>query len=319
VTERLFKSLVENAKRAIGKGDMDEADRVASRLMESFPAEAASHGLALELLLEKGLLEEAGRAADRLISRFPSSAGILFQAGVAAYRLKRYPSAEQRFEESEKLFSSKKTRRMLAKTLINLGRFDDAEGMLINLVETDPFCRSDLAWLYERKGDFARAGREAARRLSEYPNDERARSQKIRLEAGALDDAEVIEQVEILEELGEPLPNEMVSRYVSALVASGRSEDARRFILAEKSDLDRRAIVDLAWTCHRLQLHDMAYELFILVVEEESQNIKLLSTLDFCAKRAGREAELAEIYEAMGAKHKALYGRAKKLRGKEEG
>jgi tetratricopeptide (TPR) repeat protein len=319
VTDRLFKSLVEAAKRAVARGNPDEAERAASRLMESYPAEAASHGIALELLLQKGLMDEAGRTADRLVDRFPNSAGILFQAGLAAYKQKKYALAAQRFDESEKLFSSKKTRRMLAKTLINLGRFDDAEGMLINLVEIDPSCRADLAWLFERKGDFGRAAAEAAKRLSEYPDDERARSQKIRLEASALDDAEVIEQVEILEELGERLPNEMVSRYVSALVASGRSDDARRFILTEKSDLDRRAIVDLAWTCHRLQLHDMAFELFILVLEEESRNFKLLNTLDFCAGRAGRAVELAELYETIAVKQKALFGRAKKLRGGEKG
>ncbi len=317
VNDRLFKSLVEAAKRAMARGDGDEAERAASRLMELYPAEASSHGLMLELLLKKGRLDEAERAAERLTVRFPTSAGILFQAGIAAFRLKKYPLALMRFEESEKLFSSKKTRRMSAKTLINLGRFDDAESMLLNLVEIDPMCRTDLAWLYERKGDLVRAKEEAARRLSEYPDDERALSQKIRLEASSLDDAEVIEQVEILSELGEPLPPEMLSRYVNALLACGRSEDARKFIHDVKSGLDRRALVDLGWACYRLQLHDMVFELFVLVLEEENRNFKLLNALDISAVRAGRAAELAELYEALAQKQKALFGRARKLRGKE--
>ncbi len=281
-----MRSLVASARRALSSGDLPEADRLVTRLLDDYSGAAASHGLALELLIKRGELDEAGRVADRLEERFPDSAGVLFQTGMAAFRLKRYPAALRRFEESHKIYPAPKTRRWRAKTLTNMGRFDDAEALLVDLVEKDPNCRLDLAWLYERKGERERAIRQNARHLERFPTDRLALSQQTRLAAGELDEAEVIEQVQVLDELGEAIPEELISRYVSALVASGRSEEARRFITDEHPKLNRRTLTDLAWTCHRLQLHDMAYELFVLILEHRLSDFKLLNTLDFSARRA---------------------------------
>ena len=314
MTDRFYKSLVVSVKRALGKRDFDEAERLTSRLLDAYPGEAASHGFQLELLLERGRLEEAGRLAERLLVQFPGSAGIWFGAGLAAYRLKTYSEARRRFEESEKLFSSRKTRRWLAKTLTNMGRFDDAEALLTGLVESDPYCHGDLAWLYERQGDTERAKKAAALHLNRFPNDKRIQAQMVRLDAREIDATEVIEQVDFLVALGETIPDSLVSRYVSALAAVGNSEAVRQFISKEKRFLGQRVILDLAWTCHRLQLHDMAYDLFVLVWEKHLFDFKLLNTLDFSAKCTGRALELAGLYEPLAPRQPALYTRIKKLR-----
>ena len=319
VTDKLLKSMVASAKRALANKDNDAAEAVVSRLLDRFPQAAASHGLQLELLLSRGQTDEAARLSERLITQFPSSPGVLFQAGMAAFHSKRYGPARRRFEESEKLFSAAKTRRWLAKTLINMGRFDDAEGLLLNLVDEAPQCRSDLAWLYERKGDMTRARQEASRHLERYPDDQKTRTQMLRLDADTLEESEVIDQVELLDALGEAIPDSLVPRYVRALVAVGRGDDARRFIDETRPNMNRRVIVDVAWTCHRLQLHDVAYELFVLVLEHHLRYYKLLNTLDFSAKRSGRVAELTEIYERLAPNHPEFYGRIKRLQREDDG
>jgi len=314
VTDRLFKSLFASTRKALSDKNIEEAERLTSRLLETYPGEAASHGFRLELLLSKRQLQEAERLAKRLIIQFPSSAGIWFNAGSAAFRLKRYPEARRRFEESEKLFSSVKAQKWLAKCLVNMGCFDDAEAMLQRLVDADPYCGADFAWLYERKGDIARARKAARDHLSRFPNDRLVRDQVARLDAVELDPKEVIAQVALLVDFGEAVPDALVSQYVAALAAVGDSDGVRRFIAEEKAHLGRAAVVNLAWTCHRLQLHDMAYDLFVLVWEQHLLNFKLLNTLDYSARCTGRALELAALYEAVAPRQPELWGRIKKLK-----
>ena len=318
MTDRLFNTLVHAAKQALQHRDLEEAERLVGKLLASYPTQAASHGLELERLLASGQMDEAGKLAEHLVARFPSSAGILFQAGMAASRQKKHDRALAHFEESEKLYSSRKTRRWIGKTLTNLGRFDDAESLLINLHAEDPYCGIDLAWLYERKGDATRAMTYVEKHLDRYPNDRRALSQRIRLRGDEIDTDDLLEQMDALEALGEPIPEELISKYVSALVADGQSDHARQFARDQANRMSQQTLVSLAWACHRLQMHDIAFELFVLVLENRLDDFKLLNTLEFSAKRAGRVEELAAVYETLGPKQPKLYGRAKRLKPQED-
>jgi tetratricopeptide (TPR) repeat protein len=310
---RLFKTLVSAARAALSSRKLDEAGQIVARLREAFPSEAASHGLALDLLLAEHRLDEADTLADHLVRRFPSSAGILFGAGMTAYRRRDYPRALKLFDESERLFTSRKTRRFMGKTLTNMGCFDDAESLLINLLSEYSFCRADLAWLYERKGDVKRALEHVSKHLAEFPNDRGAAAQKTRLEAAGLHRDEVLEQVEVLDDLGEPIPEELISQYVRSMVEAGESRKAREFVKAHLKEFERRTLISLAYDFHHLQLHDMAFELFLMVLEERSADHKVLTTIEYSARKADRIPELVAAYETLAPKQPALYTRVRKL------
>ncbi len=314
MADRLFNTLVHRCRQAIRRHDLEEAARLVGRLGESYPSEAASNGLALELLLAEGRVGEAVTLSERLVTRFPGSAGILFQAGMAAFRQKNHDKALAFFEESERLFPAVKSRRWIGKTLTNLGRLDDAESVLINVYREDPHCGVDLAWLCERKGDHHRSMEYVEKHLARFPDDHWAKAQQTRLRGSALDGNELLAQVEMLEALGESVPEALVAGYVEALAAAGRGDDARRFVRDEATRLSPHVSLNLAWSCYRLQLHDLAYDLFVAQLESRLTDVKLLNSLEFAAKRAGKQETLAEIFETLGPKNPALYGRAKKLK-----
>lgn len=149
----------------------------------STPLSVETRCLRLEWLIRSRRLDEAHVLAEQLVVLFPASPRAQLLAGDLGFRRRDYASAERHLRESDALAPASWTRQLLAKTLSQLGRDRDAEALLLELVEERPKARLDLAWIYERRGETARALAEVGRVLRAFPDDAWAKRQKLRLEA----------------------------------------------------------------------------------------------------------------------------------------
>lgn len=311
---RLIHALVANIKSAIRQKRFAEADTILERLKGVAALAAETRGLELELLLAQKRIQEADRLGRQLAEQFSGSGRILYLAGQAAFYQRDFKRAAKLLEESVRVFPHKYSKRWLAKSWTALRRFADAEALLLGLLDSEPYARADLAWLYECRGDWDRALWEIEKVLAHFPQSSSAKEQKLRLEAKSAGRSEVIEEVETLEELGEEVPEPLFSEYVKTLFTTGRPQQAREATVARKDGLAPGTLRDLAWTCYNLQVHDMAFELFLMIFEEQAANYKFLNSLENAARNAGKLEELALFYEERTGQHPNLFGRLHRLK-----
>ena len=216
-------------------------------------------GLELELLLEEGNLADAEALAAQLGGLYPASPRVHFLAGRLDYKQKRYAAAAAHFEEAHRLHPSSSAARWRGKALTELGHLDEAEAVLVPLAEAHPMVLRGLAWLYDRRGDVARAGRTLERYLERHPGDRLAKAQRLKLRARAATPEELAEEVHGLGELGEPVAPALLEAHVDALLAQGRTPDARRHVDARLSGgIEPPEAVSLGWICYHRQAYDLA-------------------------------------------------------------
>ncbi|HET7506045.1 MAG TPA: tetratricopeptide repeat protein [Kofleriaceae bacterium] len=305
-------ALVNNLRRTLRDGDLAEASRILAHLQHEAPLGLETGALELELLVRSRRLEEADRLARRLVARFPGSAHVRYWTGRAQYARKRYADAEASFRESGKLAPHVVHDHWLAKTLTQLRRFDDAEAMLLRVVEQRPRARADLAWLYELRGDAARALAEAEAHLAMHGDDAYVQAQRDRLRARTMEHGQLAAEVEALAELGEQVSEPVLAEYIEALLRDGRGAEVRALVRARMPALSARGARSLAWSAYKLQAYDIAFELFAAAFA--GCDDKQLAALEAAAKKSGRLEDLIALYEGAAAHRPSLHGRLRKLK-----
>lgn len=303
-----------NLRDAFRRNRLGDAEDLLSRLKEVDPLSAGTRGMQLELLVRKGRLAEAAKLAPQLVKQFPDSAGVQHWSGRAAYKQKKYDEAERLLRESLRLADHWITQWWLGKTLTQIGRFGEAERTLTPLAEGHPVCRKDLAWLYERMEEPQRALDEIDRFLEQQPGDAFASEQRTRLLSRLVDDEELLAEVEALRDLGEQVPEQMAPRYLGALLESGQGAQARKLVGEMLPGLDPRLAVRLGWQAYKALEYDLAYDLWLVGLPFNLDNLKLLNSLGKAARVCCREELLAEALEQYAPQQPKLYGRIKKLK-----
>jgi tetratricopeptide (TPR) repeat protein len=308
--------LARNLRRALARRDLDEATELLDGLRAEAPRELATLGFELEVLMLAGRLEEAAHAADQLAALHPDSPRVHYLAGLVRYRRKDYQKAAASLRESGRLHPHPRTERLLAKSLTQAGELDEAEPILLRLLDSDPRVARDLAWLSERRGLNERALRYVERFLERYPDDPVALAQRLRLSALELAPEDVVGEVDSLRSLGEAVPETLLPSYASALVELGRVRELRSFVDDHGARLSPRARQSLGWTCYKLELFDLASSLWLPLIEAEVESYKLLNSLEAAADRCARLEELARRYEELAERHPALWGRVRRVRSR---
>jgi tetratricopeptide (TPR) repeat protein len=263
--------------------------------------------------LKSKLLSEAESLARQLCHLFPQSARIFLLAGKVAYRQKRYPEAEARFRESHRIFPHWRTAHWLGKTLTQSGKFDEAEPLLLGVLEHSGNARLDLAWLYERRNDFDGALKQYDSFLEQNPAHSFASEQQKRLKARTLDPDALIEEVDALAEWGEQVPDALFSELVEKLFQTGDSLRARAEITARLGKFDARLGVRVAWLCYKYQAYDLAVSLFLAFLPPNLSNYKYLRALESAADKCHRVPQVVEAYRALVGQTPHLHGRIKSV------
>ncbi len=300
-------------EKALRRGFLEEAEALLARLRRMAPLEPATRGLELEFLLAARRVAEAQALAERLIVDHPQSPRIVFLAGKTAYARRAYTKAIELFEEARRLNDHWRVRQWLGKALTQAGRFDEAEPLLEAVVAEHPFTAPDLAWLYERRGELDRAITVLESYSKTHPGDRWVRGRLEELQAAAMAPEQLMEEVETLRELGEPIPPELTARYVESLLETGDGGRVRRVLENGTDDLDRRSLLKIGWACHRFGLPDLAVRLFLEVFGDQPDNVKFLTALEKDARLAGRVEDVIEAYRALAPEKPKLWGRIRRL------
>jgi predicted Zn-dependent protease len=304
--------------KALKQRDLTRAESVLFQLKKEDPFSLKTCGLELEYLQLAGRLEEAACLAKQLVQSFPQSSRIHFLAGQVACQQKRYGEAEKLFSESNRLYPSDKSLLWIAKAEINAGQLEQAEALLLDLVSRNPRCHSDLAWLYERKGDFPRAESEITTYLEKFPDQNWAKTKQKQLQAKMKNPEEVLEELDDLSSYGEEIPQELDSRYLESLWQTGKICEAREFVKKRLPNLDAKHATDLGWRCYFAQVYDLAFELFYKAFPAQLRNDKFLKSFQLTARRCSRVPELLKLYEQYAPQNGKLYGHIKDLRIKHQ-
>ncbi len=310
---QVIKVLRRNLMQSLKNRHLDEAKDLLDHLKDEEPLSLETRGLELEFLIANQQWKNARSLADQLSRLFPQSARIHYLAGRVFYQAKNYPEAFRSFSESNALHSHWRTRRWLGKTQTQRGEFVDAEAILIALHPDYKAINLDLAWLYERMNQPERALTHIEKFLLEYPDQEFATQQRLRLRAMILEPELLSKDVEALLELDEDVPSEMLPAYLQHLLASGQSQTARKFVAAYRQSFDQPTAASLAWICHRLQAYDLAMGLFLDGLPTRTRDVKYLSALESAARHCNRVEELIPRYELCANEDKRFYGRIKSL------
>jgi tetratricopeptide (TPR) repeat protein len=307
-------ALQQNMRRALRDGELVEAAAILVHLKDEAPLALETGALELELLVRSRRGEEAALLARRLLERFPGSAHVRFWSGRAAYVCKRYAEAEACFRESGRLAPHVTHDLWLGKTLTQLQRFDEAEAILLRVVEQRPSARADLAWLYELRGDTARALTVTEAYLADHPDDARVQDQRARLRARTMDRGQLVAEVEELAGLGEQVSESVLAEYIEGLLREGRGAEVRIVVHERAPSLTARGARSLAWKTYKLQAYDIAFELFAAAFAAGVSDDKQLSAFESAARKSGRVADLIALYEQAAPQRPPLYGRIRKLK-----
>ena len=302
-----------NLTGALKGRKLTEAAALLERLREEDPLSVETRGLELEYLVRCGRTDDAHRLAQQLVELFPASAHIRHWSGRAAYALKLYEDAQQHFSESNRVARRWKNNRWLGKTLTQLGRFDQAEALLVPLVSDYPKCRRDLAWLYERKGELDRAMSQVEGYLEVRPDDEMARDHRLRLRARLMDVGELRREVEELCEFGEDIDDAILPEYVEGLLRTGEGNTAREIVRQRLDALESQIVTRIGWIAYHLQAFDLALDLFLRILPLNLGNIKFKVSVEKTARSCLRTTELVAAYRQHAPQHRDLYGRIKTL------
>src|SRR5688572_4100221 len=311
-----IEALRANMQRALRERSQRDAEHILAQLQREDPLSAETRGFEVELHLLAGRLRDAHALAEQLSRLFPLSARIVYLAGLAAYRFRRYDDAEAHFRESNRIRPHWWTQRWLGKTLTQAGRLDEAEALLLAVRDRTPVAWLDLAWLYERRGDLEVALAACDRYLTLRPGDTYAIEQQIRLRASLLEPESIIEEANALEALGEDVSDAVFPEYVKRLFATGKTREARSRVVARIGQLDAKTGAKLAWVCYHARADDLACTLFLAYLENNLSYYKYLNSLEAAARRCGRVPQVLEKYAELGAAAPSLYGRAKALRSR---
>ena len=309
----VIKAIRANLKRALRVRHYTPAEALLEQLKNEDPLSLETRGLELEYLLAVNRRSEASSLALQLLELFPDSARIHYLAARVFYQAKDYRRAQIHFREAERLYPHWITRRWLGKTLTQQGQFEEAEAMLIDLPAAHPQVNLDLAWLYERRDDPQRALQYLNDYLVWRPEDNFAKAQRLRLQATRLTPEELVEEVNTLRALDEPVPAELLATYVQRLLETGQSAAVRQFIDQQRPHWDTQVAASIAWVCHHLQAYDLALRLFLQALPTHTHEYKYLSALEFAAGQCRRIDDVIEAYEALVTQEKRLYGRIKTL------
>lgn len=310
---QVIRVLCRSLDAALDKGDLAGAAALLERLRDQDPLGVPTRCCELDLLLRSGRLPEARALAGQLVEQFPGSPRVQLLAGRVAFAERNYGAALEHFSESERLHPANWTRRLLGQTLTNLGRFAEAETILREVVRSSPAAWKDLAWLFERQGDPARA-LEACDRYAEHrPGDPAIEQQRLRLRARAADPKDVVEEMDALLELGQKVDSAIVPEYFEGLIRSAAGERARRFVAESAPEWDARTRTRVAWSAYKLQCYDVAFDLFAATFRAHAGDAKFLTALEAAARRCGRIDRLRELYSAHAADFPPLHGRLIRL------
>lgn len=309
----LIHALRRAANQAIRAGEFEAADRVVARLEAADPRSLETRGLRLEVHLRTGRAAEARALLMHLLEHHSDSPRLQMLAGRFHYGEREYAEALHHLQESERLHSSSWTRRFVGRTLTQLGRFDEAEATLLGVVTNIPAARRELAWLYERRRDDARALAECERYLELAPEDTLARAQRRRLRARELSPEDLGEEVEGMLALGEDVAPEVVPEYVEGLFKTGEAARARAFVAKHAERWDDRVRTSVAWVTYRHQAFDVAFDLFATVFDLHRKNPKFINSFEAAARRADRIARAIALYERHAPSDPRLHGRIKRL------
>lgn len=309
----LIRVLQRQAKQALRRRQLAEAEAVLERLKEEDALSAETRGLELELLIGTRRWDDAERLPDQLLRHFPASARIHYLAGRLCYQRKRYAHALEHFTEADRLHPHWIAQQWIGTTHIQRGEYAAAEAVLVALVADHPALRRDLAWLYERRGEPERALHEIAAYLALRPGDRVAQRQQLRLRASAAAPEVLVGEVAALEALGEAIAPEMLVPYVQRLLESGQGRAARQYIAEHAPAWPPELAGRVAWVCHRLQAYDVALHLFLQGLPAYHDNFKYCSALEATARRCERVNDVADAYHALARTHPHLHGRAKAL------
>jgi tetratricopeptide (TPR) repeat protein len=309
----IIEALKRNMRRALIDGNLGEAESILAHLKREDPLSPDTRGLELEFYLNSGKLADAGKLAEQLCRLFPSSARITFLAGKVDYRQKHYESAEAHFRESLRLYSHWRTRHWLGKTLTQLGKFGEAESLLLMVLENHRHALLDLAWLHERRNDLDAALKALDEFLSENPGHGYASEQRLRIRAKLLEPEELISEIGTLADLDEEMPQTLFPEFVRRLFETGQSPRARQEILAKMDRIDAKAAVQVAWVCYKAQAYDIACTLFLAHLGSNKTNFKYLAAMEAAADRCKRLPDVVAAYQTYLPEARHFFGRWRSL------
>lgn len=303
----------QNLRQALLQRKLAEAEQILSHLKKEDPLSVETRGAELELYIESGRTAEADVLAQHLCRTFPGSARVFFLAGKLAYRQRRYEAAEAHFRESQRIYPNSQTQYWLGKTLTQSGHFDEAESLLIDVREQNPWAWLVLGWLNERKDDLDAALKAYDEFLRLQPGDAFATQQRVRIKAKMLDPEALIEEVQALSDFGEPLPGVLLPQFVEGLFGTGQTPRARDEIRARLDTMEARESVQIAWICYRHQAYDLACTIFVAHLRANMFNFKYLAALEAAARKCNRLPQVLEAYRPLCPEARHLYGRCRLL------
>ena len=313
MTNALLTSLRQNLRQAILQRRLPEAEQVLARLKREDPLSVETRGSELELAIESGRLAEADDLARQLCDAFPTSARVFYLAGKLAYRRKRYDGAASLFRESRRLHANPPTQYWLGKTLTQAGKFEEAEALLLEIRDVNPWALLVLGWLYERKNELEAALAAYDGFLQIRPADPFAAEQKVRVKAKMLDPETLIDEVQALADFGEPVPDALFSEYIQGLLETGQTPRARDEITARLGSMEAREGVRIAWICYRHHAFDLACTLFLTHLRANLFDFKYLAALEAAARKCNRLPHVLGAYHPLCPEAPHLYGRRKLL------
>lgn len=315
MTSPYIATLRRNLQTAFKRRHLEEASSILLRLREEAPLDVVTRASELELAILSKRLDEAALLCPQLLTAFPESPRVHLLAGDLDAARKDWKSAIEHYRTSEAIFSHNDTRLRLARALTSAGKLDQAEAILVPLVEVHPFALSSLAWLYERRGEDDRALRHYERALTLRPDDPYLQAQHLRLKGRLLGARDLIEEAENLDMLGEPIPQELQPELLKARLETGQGVEARRWVAEHLAELSPSQARKLGWIAHRALAPDLVVDLFLRALPEFTEDRTLLGALGSSAKKVGRQLEVAERLDALAPNTPSLYGRARRLRG----
>lgn len=314
VNNMITRVLRRNLKQALKRRNLRESEDLIRQLKREDPLSLESRGLELEFLIAREQWQEAQIIANQLLHLFPDSARIHFLSGRMAYKRKEYTDALHLFEESNRLYPHWITRRWIGKTHTQKGEYDAAESILLSVLTNSSVVHMDLAWLYERTDQLTLAIKQVENYIKDHPNDSFAKNQETRLKAQMAEPDTLFNDVEVLLELDEEIPEAMLPAYLSHLLEIGQVKNARQFLLKYEKRLGTNTAISLAWVCYKLQAYDLAMNLFVIGFPYKNKDVKYLSALESSARHCDRVAELIPHYENAAEEERRLYGRIKRLK-----
>jgi len=306
-------ALKRNIKLSLRQKDLTRTKEGLEELKRLDLLAKETRGLELEYLIDIEHFQEAGTLATQLVNLFPASSRIQFLAGRLAYRQKDYARALPFFEESYRLHPSWRSEWFIGKTQTQAGNFDAAEPLFLRLISEHPTCLKDLAWLYERKNELARAQSVVNQYLRNFPRDAFAKQQLQRLQAHALPVADILDEVETLCSFDEDIPVALLTEYVETRLTRGEGDALRKWLLPRIEKMNAREAQSVGWVCYRLNAFDLSFELLLKNFTAQSGNFKYLGALESSAEKSGQVERLIELYEQYADEDKRFYGRIKRL------